>query len=100
MALALTAALAVTITAGYAVIQAVFSIETGYCRAKVAGGADGCWREDTAIRVVGTSSNPNLLAPAMVLLIPIGGAALRLGRQGGCVGKSVVGRLGTGGRRT
>ncbi|HEY9563483.1 MAG TPA: O-antigen ligase family protein [Nocardioides sp.] len=96
MALALTAALAVTITAGYAVIQAVFSIETGYCRAKVAGGADGCWREDTAIRVIGTSSNPNLLAPVLVLLIPIGCVALRMtfGKKWGRILSASLGVLG------
>lgn len=97
IAVALTAAGAVLITAGWAVIQSLFNITTGYCRAKVTGGADGCWRDDTATRVTGTFSNPNLLSPVLILLIPIGCVALRLafGKKWGRISAVALGLLGT-----
>jgi O-antigen ligase len=96
MAVALTAALAVFITASVGVVQGLFSIDTGYCRAKVAGGADGCWRDDTAVRVIGTFSNPNLLSPVLILLVPIGCVALRMafGKKWGRILAAGLGVLG------
>ncbi|MDT0203810.1 O-antigen ligase family protein [Nocardioides sp. AE5] len=92
----LGAATAVAITAGWAVIQAVFDIDTGYCRARIEGGADGCFRDDTAIRVTGTFSNPNLLAPVLILLIPVGCVALRMafGKKWGRILAAGLGLLG------
>ncbi|MFW6775894.1 O-antigen ligase family protein [Nocardioides sp. CPCC 205120] len=95
-ALALTGALAVGIAAATAVVQWVTGADTGYCRAEIVGGADGCQRSDTAVRAIGTLSNPNLLAPVLVLLVPVGCVALRavLGRRRGRVVAATLGVLG------
>ncbi|MDF9717786.1 O-antigen ligase family protein [Nocardioides sp. ChNu-153] len=95
-ALALTGALAVGIAAATAVAQWVTGADTGYCRAEIVGGADSCQRGDAAVRAVGTLSNPNLLAPVLVLLVPVGCVALRavLGRRRGRVAAASLGVLG------
>ncbi|HEY1134739.1 MAG TPA: O-antigen ligase family protein [Nocardioides sp.] len=100
-ALALAAAATVATTALVAVGQWFLGWDTGYCRAEIVGGADSCERAVTAVRVVGTLTNPNLLAPVLVLLVPVGCVALRRtlgqrwGRRPAQAASIALGALGT-----
>lgn len=99
--LALAAAVAVGTTALVAVLQWVLGLDTGYCRAEIVGGADSCERSVTSVRVIGTLTNPNLLAPVLVLLVPVGCVALRstlgprVGRRWAQAAAIALGALGT-----
>lgn len=48
---------------------------TGFCRASLDGRSDACTNPDAMIRVIGTMTNPNLLAAFLLLFLPLAAAA-------------------------
>jgi O-antigen ligase len=69
----LLALVAVGIAATTAVRQIANNTATGWCRGALDGSADVC-EPGTAVRAIGTFSNPNLLAAFLVLLLPVAAA--------------------------
>lgn len=57
--------------------QLAAHIDTGFCRAGLVAGRESCDDPDALIRATGTFANPNLLAAALVLLLPLAWAAAR-----------------------
>ena len=72
-ALGLLAVVVVAVAASAAARQVASDISTGFCRGALDGSADVC-APGTAIRAIGTFSNPNLLAAFLVLLLPVAAA--------------------------
>lgn len=69
-ALGLLAWLGVGMAAGAALTQAASGTATGFCRGSWTGALDVC-APGAFVRVVGTYPNPNLLAAALLLLLPV-----------------------------
>lgn len=63
---------------GVALQQAANQTSTGFCRAALDGTRESCADAGAMVRVIGTHTNPNLLAAFLLLLTPI--AALTLVR--------------------
>lgn len=72
-ALGLLTLVAVATVSAVTVRQAADGITTGFCRGALDGTADVC-DPGAMIRAVGTFANPNLLAAALVLLLPLAAA--------------------------
>ncbi|WP_168582944.1 O-antigen ligase family protein [Gephyromycinifex aptenodytis] len=66
---------AVAIAATSALAQVANGVPTGFCRGALDGSADTCLA-GSLIRATGPFANPNLLAPFLVLLVPIAGSAV------------------------
>lgn len=56
--------------------QSANQTPTGFCRAPGAGMADGCEQAGALVRVIGTFSNPNLLAGFLLVLLPLAWLAI------------------------
>ncbi|WP_409483661.1 O-antigen ligase family protein [Arsenicicoccus dermatophilus] len=73
-----TAALLACAVAGLtACHQLAAHVDTGFCRAGLVAGRESCDDPEALIRATGTFANPNLLAAALVLLLPLAWAAAR-----------------------
>lgn len=90
-ALGLLALVGVAVAGTIAARQAAGGIATGFCRGALDGSADAC-DPGAMIRVVGTFSNPNLLAAFLVLLLPVAaaGSAVLADRSSRLLGTAVV----------
>lgn len=51
--------------------QAAAQTPTGFCRSPGQGMADGCEQPGALVRVIGTMTNPNLLAAFLLLFLPL-----------------------------
>lgn len=86
---ALTACAVAALTALH---QWADDVPTGFCRAGLVAGREQCSDPDALVRVTGTFGNPNVLAAALVLLLPVAwaGATSLPTSSARLVGHSVV----------
>jgi len=89
--LGLLAMTAVTVAATTALRQSADGTATGFCRGTLDGSADVCG-PDVFVRVIGTFSNPNLLAAFLLLMVPVaaGGALMLADRSSRLLGAALV----------
>lgn len=66
-----SALVACAVTGLTALHQWADDVPTGFCRAGLAAGRELCSDPDAMVRVTGTFGNPNVLAAALVLLLPV-----------------------------
>lgn len=69
-ALGAASVVSVAVLAATGLQQVSTGAATGFCRGALDGSADSCGAEGAVARAIGTFSNPNLLAAALLLLIP------------------------------
>ena len=69
-ALGAGSAVSVAVLAATGLQQISTGAATGFCRGALDGSADSCGAEGAVSRAIGTFSNPNLLAAALLLLLP------------------------------
>ena len=74
-ALRILALVVVSAAALTALSQFANDTPTGFCRASLDGRSDACTNPDAMIRVIGTMTNPNLLAAFLLLFLPLAAAA-------------------------